>query len=163
MRSKADAGHRDFPIALIHPVVKGAPKPPRSKARASVGVIRMGIINGVINGASEKVVSGLLCGYLRRYAGPQCANLKTAIANRTDIYQLWVENAGREGIHGLREARFWSHKFPKVQYMVTPNNVKRWLRQEGLVDIVRTVESTPGGEQWLAWQLDRFRAGLWGR
>ena len=53
--------------------------------------------------------------------------------------------------------------FPKVQRMMTSQNVKRWLREQGLHDIAVTVERTDGGEEWLAWQVERFRAGLWGR
>ncbi len=121
----------------------------------------MGIFSSLTQGFTEVVVSNLLCNYFKIYAGPQCANLKTAIANNVDIYQLWVENAHREGVWDLREARRWTHMFPKVQSMVTPQSVKRWLKEQGLNDIVSTVENTSGGNEWLAWQVNRFRAGLW--
>jgi hypothetical protein len=30
-------------------------------------------------------------------------------------------------------------------------------------NIARTVETTKGGEEWLEWQVGRFRTELWGR
>ena len=118
---------------------------------------------GFFNSISESFVSGILCDYLERYSGPQCINLRTAIANNVYLYELWRENAAREGVRGPKEARQWARMFPKVQRMMTSQNVKRWLREQGLHDIAVTVERTDGGEEWLAWQVERFRAGLWGR
>lgn len=117
---------------------------------------------GLLSGVSESVVSSIVCGYLDTYAGPRCSNLKTAIDSKVDIYQLWVENASKEGIMDLRQARYWTRKFPKVQKMVTPQNVKRWLKAKRKDDIVRIIETTEGGDQWLEWQIGRFRSGLWG-
>ena len=117
---------------------------------------------GILSGISEGVVSSILCGHLKKYAGPGCADLRLAISQNIDLYQLWVENARAEGVRGPREVRSWTRMFPKVQYMMTTKNVKRWLREQGLESIVRTVESTEGGDQWLEKQLARFRAGLWG-
>jgi hypothetical protein len=118
---------------------------------------------GLFSHLSEGVVSGIVCDYFDKYSGPQCTNLQKAITTNVDIYQLWVDNARKEGIHDLNKARQWTHMFPKVQYMVTPLNVKRWLREQGLTKIIKTVESTDGGEEWLAWQVGRFRKGLWGQ
>jgi len=112
---------------------------------------------------SETVVSGIVCGYLDKYSGPRCSNLRQAIEGNVDLFQLWVDNAAREGVMDLRQARYWTRKFPKVQRMVTPGNVKRWLRQRHREDIVRTIEGTEGGEAWLEWQIGRFRTGLWGQ
>ena len=116
---------------------------------------------GLIGGISEGIVSNIVCGYFERYAGPRCCNLRQAIVEDIDLFQLWVDNAHREGVHGLSEARQWSRRFPKVQRMVTTRNVKRWLLEQGLDDIVYTVETTAGGEEWLDWQVKRFRTGLW--
>jgi len=118
---------------------------------------------GIMSGFTEAVVSNILCNYFKRYAGPQCSNLHEAIVNNVDIYQLWIENARREGVWDLREAKRWTRMFPEVRRMVTPQTVKRWLREQGLHDIVRTVEGTGGGDDWLAWQVNRFRTGLWGQ
>ncbi len=118
---------------------------------------------GLFSGISEGVVSSILCGYLKKYAGPGGSDLKLAINKNVDLYQLWVENARAEGVRGPREVRTWTRMFPKVQYMMTPQNVKRWLREQGLEHIARTVETTEGGEKWLAWQVERFRTGLWGK
>ncbi len=105
----------------------------------------------------------MLCGYFKRYSGPQCVNLRKAIVNNIDIYQLWLDNARRERVWDLEEARRWTRLFPEVQNMVTPQRVKKWLKEQGLHDIVRTVENTSGGNEWLAWQVSRFRSGLWGQ
>lgn len=118
---------------------------------------------GLFNSISESVVSGILCDYLEKYSGPQCSNLRAAIANNVDLYELWRENAAREGVRGPREVRQWTRMFPKVQRMMTSQNVKRWLREQGLHDIAVTVERTDGGEEWLAWQVERFRSGLWSK
>jgi hypothetical protein len=118
---------------------------------------------GLFSGLSESVVSGILCNYFRRYAGPQCRDLKLAIQQNVDLYQLWVDNAESEGVRGPREVRSWARMFPKVESMVTPANLKRWLREQGMGDIARTVESTAGGEEWLAWQITRFKVGLWAK
>ncbi|WP_019177273.1 hypothetical protein [Methanomassiliicoccus luminyensis] len=118
---------------------------------------------GILSGISEGIVSNIVCGHFRKYAGPRCCNLKRAIYDDVDLFQLWVDNAPREGVHGLREARQWTRGFPKVQYMLTPDNVKRWLMEQGMRDIVCTVESTEGGEEWLDWQIRRFRTGLFGQ
>lgn len=118
---------------------------------------------GILSGISEGVVSSVLCGYLKKYAGPGCADLRVAICQNVDLYQLWVENARAEGVRGPKDVRSWTRMFPKVQYMMTTKNVKRWLREQGLDNIARTVESTEGGEQWLEWQVERFRTGLWGK
>jgi hypothetical protein len=117
---------------------------------------------GIFSGISQGVVSASLCGHFKRHAGPDCADLRSAICQNVDLYQLWVDNARAEGIRGPREVRSWARMFPKVQKLMTPKNVKRWLREQGLSNIARTVETTEGGEQWLEWQLDRFRVGLWG-
>lgn len=118
---------------------------------------------GLLSGVSESVVSGILCGYLEKYSGPQCTNLRTAITKNIDLYRLWTENAAREGVRGPREVRQWTRMFPKAQRMMTPQNVKRWLREQGHEDIAMAVEGTDGGEAWLAWQVERFRTGLWGK
>ena len=118
---------------------------------------------GIFSSLSEGMVSSILCSYLRRYSGPGCANLRTAISQNIDIYQLWVENARAEGVRGPGEVRQWARMFPHVQRMMTTQNVKRWLREQGLGNIARTVETTEGGEAWLEWQIGRFRTGLWGR
>ncbi|MGE5379308.1 MAG: hypothetical protein ACM3L5_00370 [Candidatus Saccharibacteria bacterium] len=109
------------------------------------------------------MVSSILCGYLKRYSGPGCTNLRTAINQNVDIYKLWVENAKAEGVRGPREVRHWTRMFPHVERMMTPQNVKRWLREQGMENIARTVETTEGGEKWLEWQVGRFRTGLWGK
>jgi hypothetical protein len=118
---------------------------------------------GLLSGIGEDVVSGILCGYLRKYSGPKCTNLRAAIVQNVDLYNLWIENSMKEGVRGPREVRHWTKRFPKYQRMMTPQNVKRWLREQGLDNIARTVENTEGGEQWLEWQLERFRTGLWGK
>lgn len=118
---------------------------------------------GILTSIGESFVSSIVCDYLKKYSGPHCVNLKTAIAQNVDVYQLWIDNAKREGVHTLNDARVWSQRFPKVQYMVTAPNVKRWLAERDLREIVRTVETTEGGEAWLKWQLERFRGGLWGK
>jgi len=118
---------------------------------------------GLFSGISEGVVSSILCGYFRKYAGPDCTDLRVAIDRNIDLYQLWVDNARAEGVRGPKEVRTWTRMFPDVQYMVTTQNVKRWLREQGLDDIARTVETTRGGDKWLEWQIQRFRAGLWGK
>jgi hypothetical protein len=117
---------------------------------------------GLLSGVSESVVSNIVCGYLDTYAGPRCNNLQRAICSRVDIYQLWVENASQEGIMDLRQARYWTRMFPQVRRMVTSQNVKRWLKAKRKYDIVRIIETTEGGDQWLEWQVGRFRSGLWG-
>jgi hypothetical protein len=118
---------------------------------------------GILSSVSEGVVSSILCSYLQKYSGPQCRNLRSAIENNVDLYRLWTENAAREGVRGPREVRQWTRMFPHVQRMMTPQNVKRWLREQGLDQIATEVERTEGGEAWLAWQVERFRVGLWGQ
>ncbi len=108
------------------------------------------------------MISSFLCDYLKKYAGPGCANLRIAIEKNVDLYQLWVENAHAEGVRGPSEVRTWTHLFPHAQDMITPQNVKRWLRDQGLENIALTVECTEGGDKWLEWQVERFRSGLWG-
>jgi len=116
---------------------------------------------GLLSGVSEEVISRILCGYLDRYSGPQCRNLGQAIADDLDLYGLWTENAAGEGVRRPREVRRWARMFPGVRRMMTPQNVKRWLREHGREDITLTVENSDGGEAWLAWQVERFRTGLW--
>ena len=125
---------------------------------------RGAVVNtGLLSGVSESVVSSIVVGYLDRYSGAGCSNLRLAIQENVDLFQLWVENASREGVMDLNQARFWTRKFPGVKRMVTPNNVKRWLAEKRRRDIVRAIEETAGGEAWLEWQLGRFRSGLWGQ
>lgn len=118
---------------------------------------------GLLSGMSESVVSRIVCGYLDRYSGAGCSNLRKAIQENVDLFQLWVDNASREGVMDLKQARYWTRKFPHVKGMVTSSNVKRWLVEKRRSDIVRTIEETPGGKEWLDWQLERFRSGLWGK
>lgn len=118
---------------------------------------------GLLSGVSESVVSSIVCGYLDRYSGDGCSNLRSAIQDNVDLYQLWVDNASREGVMDLKQARYWTRKFPNVKRMVTSSNVKRWLAEKKRRDIVRAIEETPGGQEWLEWQLGRFRSGLWGQ
>jgi hypothetical protein len=108
-------------------------------------------------------MSGILCGYLRKYSGPDCRNLRTAISKNIDLYDLWNKNALNEGVHGPVEVRHWTKRFPQAKRLMTPQNVKRWLKEQGLEDIAKTLERTEGGEVWLTWQVDRFRSGLWGK
>ena len=75
---------------------------------------------GLFSGISESVISSFLCDYLRKYAGPGCANLRIAIEKNIDLYQLWVENAHAEGVRGPNEVRTWTHLFPHAQNMSTP-------------------------------------------
>lgn len=118
---------------------------------------------GLLSGVSESVVSSIVCGYLDRYSGNGCSNLRSAIHGNVDLYQLWVDNASKEGVMDLKQARYWTRKFPKVQGMVTSSNVKRWLVEKRRPDIVHAIDETPGGQEWLEWQLGRFRSGLWGQ
>ncbi|MBI0582628.1 MAG: hypothetical protein ISF22_00215 [Methanomassiliicoccus sp.] len=118
---------------------------------------------GIFSGISESVVSGIMCSYLQKYSGPKCGNLRKAIVRNVDLYRLWTENAASEGVRGPREVRQWTKMFPKTQRLMTPQNVKRWLREQGLDEIAATVEGTEGGDAWLAWQVERFRTGLWGQ
>jgi len=124
---------------------------------------RMVVDLGLLSGVSERMVSSIVCGYLDKYSGAHCSNLRDAIQENTDLYQLWVDNASQEGVMDIKQARYWTRKFPKVQNMVTSDNVKRWLREKRRDDIVRTIEDTKGGEDWLEWQIGRFRSGLWGQ
>jgi hypothetical protein len=117
---------------------------------------------GLFSSLSEGMVSSILCGYLRKYSGPNCTNLRTAIDQNVDLYKLWAENARAEGVRGPREVRQWTRMFPRVQYMMTAPNVKRWLREQGMENIARTVETTKGGDECLEWQVGRFRTELWG-
>ena len=121
------------------------------------------VTTGLLSGVSESVVSGIVVGYLDRYSGSSCCNLRLAIQDNVDLYQLWVDNASREGVMDLKQARYWTRKFPKVENMVTSKNVKRWLLDKRRRDIVKAIEETAGGEAWLEWQLGRFRSGLWGQ
>jgi hypothetical protein len=136
----------------------------QERARCPLGrsPIRKVTYMSLLSGIGENMVSGILCGYLKKYSGPQCSNLRAAIVHNVDLYNLWMENAIKEGVHGPRDVRHWTKHFPKYRSMMTPQNVKRWLREQGLEDIAATLERTEGGEVWLAWQLDRFRTGLWG-
>ena len=76
----------------------------------------------LLSGIGENMVSGILCGYLRKYSGPQCVNLRAAIVHNVDLYNLWMENAMKEGVRGPREVRHWTKHFPKYQRMMTPQN-----------------------------------------
>ncbi|NLI73480.1 MAG: hypothetical protein GX369_01735 [Euryarchaeota archaeon] len=116
---------------------------------------------GLFSGVSESIVSNIICGYLDKYSGRECSNLREAIKENVDLYQLWIDNASREGVMGIKQARYWTRKFPKVKGMVTSSNVKRWLVEKRRHDIVLAIEETPGGQEWLEWQLGRFRSGLW--
>lgn len=127
--------------------------------RAGRGVVAVGLLSGV----SELIVSNIVCGYLDRYSGKGCSNLRLAIQENVDLYQLWVDNASKEGVMDLNQARYWTRKFPGVKRMVTSSNVKRWLAEKKRRDIVRAIDETPGGQEWLEWQLGRFRSGLWGQ
>ncbi len=78
---------------------------------------------GIFSGISEGVVASILCGHFKKYAGPDCADLRLAIGQNIDLYQLWVDNARAEGIRGPREVRSWARMFPKVQNLMTPKNM----------------------------------------
>ena len=146
-------------------MTKGYERPPDVLSdgkyfRAGRGAV---VTTGLLSGVSESVVSSIVCGYLDRYSGNGGSNLRSAIHERVDLYQLWVENASREGVMGLDQAKYWTRKFPGVRKMVTSPNVKRWLAEKKRHDLVRAIDETPGGQEWLEWQLGRFRSGLWGQ
>ena len=108
---------------------------------------------GILSSIGEGVVSSIVCDYLKKYSGPKCSNLKLAISQNVDVYQLWIDNAKKEGIHGINDARVWSRRFPEIGTRSPARTVKRWLMDRDLREIVRTVETTEGGEAWLKWQI----------
>lgn len=120
-----------------------------------------GMFDGIGDKIAEHVIPGMVCGYLRQYAGQNCQNLKVAICLNMDIFDLWVQNAEKEGIRTLADVQNMTRKAPKARNLVTTTNVRKWLLEEGMTDIIKTVDTTPGGTQWFEWTVMRFREGLW--
>jgi hypothetical protein len=120
------------------------------------------MFEGITNKIAESVVPPIVVGAIAKYKGEGCRNLKLAIALDTDIFQLWVNNARDEGIYDLETARHYAGMAPDAKNLLTMSNIRKWLMQEGQCDIVRVIDDTPGGNDWLERILERFKEGLWG-
>lgn len=120
------------------------------------------MFEGITNKIAESVVPTLVVDTIARYKGEGCRNLKLAIALDTDIFQLWVENAENEGIYDLETARRYAGMAKDARKLLTMSNVRQWLLQQGQADIVRVIDATPGGNDWLERTLEKFKIGLWG-
>lgn len=120
------------------------------------------MFEGITNKIAESVVPPIVVGAIAKYKGDGCRNLKMVIALDTDIYELWVQNAQNEGIYDLDTARRYAGMAKDAKNLLTVSNVRQWLFQEGQADIVRTIDETPGGTDWLERTLNKFKEGLWG-
>lgn len=120
-----------------------------------------GVWDKVSAAFAEPVIQTMVVEQITRYAGPKGDGLKIAICLNKDIYQLWIEEGEREGIPGLDEARRWTARAPTAWKFLTPDNIKRWLDEQGWHIYVDVIERTSGGDEWLDWTCKRFREGLW--
>lgn len=125
----------------------------------------MGLFDGFKQTAYEAVLPSVVVPLFRQYAGQGCKDLKIAILLNVDLYQIWVANAEAEKKRNPRlwtpdEVRNVASRFRDAKGLITVENVRKWLKDQGCQDILLTVDTTPGGRAWLDKQVSRFKMEL---
>lgn len=120
-----------------------------------------GLLGKIGNAIGDAIIPSLVTDYLRRYSGPGCCDLKTAIFRNIDIFELWIQYGESEGIIGVEQAIRMAKMAPNGRRLLTPENVRKWLTQERMFDIIKTIDEMPGGQKWFCWTIENFRKGLW--
>lgn len=124
----------------------------------------MGLLDGVTSKIAEPIIRRIVVNEITRWAGPRGDGLIGAICMNKDIFQLWVDKGAEEGVeYGLEDARGWAAKAPQAYKLLTSTNIKKWLSMNDCQHLVRVIEQTYGGDEWLDWTINRFRVGLWGK
>ena len=107
------------------------------------------------------ILPGMVVDVFRRYKGEGCKDLRTGILINVDLWRVWEVNAEQCGEMTPDQARKYASMFPDGRNLLNCENLRKWLLQEREWDIVRTIDSTPGGQDWLERTIARFRDGLW--
>jgi hypothetical protein len=121
----------------------------------------LGLLGKLGDTIGNAVLPGMVVDIFRKYKGPDCKDLRTGILINVDLWRLWEINAEQYGEMTPEKARDYAGMFPNGKQMLTCENLRKWLLQEREWDIVRTIDSTPGGQAWLERTIERFREGLW--
>ena len=124
--------------------------------RAGRGVVAVGLLSGV----SESIVSNIVCGYLDRYSGKDAPTCGWP-SRRTGPVSAVVDNASKEGVMDLNQARYWTRKFPGSRGWSPPATSSGWPRRSGGHRARHRRDARRPGMAGVA--LGRFRSGLWGQ
>lgn len=120
------------------------------------------IFDPLIEGFVNSYLPGVVCPIIQRCAGPNCRDLRVAILMNESLLLAYKKGAESQGLWDYESVKSAAKSYPKARRFVSGDKVMGWLKDKGHYDIIKVIETTPGGQQWLNRQIEDFKTDLFG-